>query len=420
MTDIFKGKAIAVQDLLDAKEEKARLIKGFLKENKTVVSLSVNMPGSVKNNQAAKVFFNAGIQVCDLYRIASNGKVLDRSSDLISGPRYIVGFDKFTAEEIKKATVSFEEKYPWTRMLDIDVYTKGGKQISREDIGLEPRKCLVCKKDAKICSSSAKHSEESLKKAITKLYKQAFCSLCANLCKNALVFEIGLTPKPGLVDLNNNGSHKDLDYDKLLTCAYYLIPSFEKFTECGQKNKSFASLRKLGLGIEQDFMKFTCGVNTFKGSLFAMSLICYAMGKTDSFDVKTICKTVKALAKPLLDEKDAGARKSAATGFKTVVNYALPLVNKLKKTFSTEQAYCLTLLGIISKTEDTNILRRSDRETLKLAQKKSKAVLMQVIKTKDMSKISELDSWFISKNISPGGSADLLELTYLFDTVSRT
>ena len=158
----------------------------------------------------------------------------------------------------------------------------------------------------------------------------------------------------------------------------------------------------------------TGNVNTHMGAIFAAALICYACGKLDSFNVDDVCDEVKNLSVNFSNEKHKGARKSASDGYKTVREFSLPLYKELLKDFPKNQALSLTLLGLISINEDTNILRRSNNQVLSQAQAESKSVLDTVRLTKDFDAVRDLDNWFIENNISPGGSADLLALTELF------
>ena len=70
------------------------------------------------------------------------------------------------------------------------------------------------------------------------------------------------------------------------------------------------------------------------------------------------------------------------------------------------------MLYYIANTEDTNIISRSDYETAE----KIKRVLKKFLDRKDYRKQLEilpaLDAYFVKHNISPGGSADMLALTY--------
>ena len=57
---------------------------------------------------------------------------------------------------------------PKARLLDIDVMDKDGT-VSRKELGLDARKCLICDDDAKVCARSQKHSMEELVARVDEL-----------------------------------------------------------------------------------------------------------------------------------------------------------------------------------------------------------------------------------------------------------
>ena len=110
-----------------------------------------------------------------------------------------------------------------------------------------------------------------------------------------------------------------------------------------------------------------------------------------------------------------GARGEALSGYATVLKTALPILKEeLKKGRSVNDAGVITLLSIIATSEDTNIVNRSSYEEMKELQARIRNVLKE--KAHDthelLSYAKELDAEMIRRNISPGGSADLLALTY--------
>lgn len=414
MNDIFSGKSISLNELLDAKESRANRQKELLENCDVLVCLTVNMPGDIKLNKASQLFFSEGLALFRGLEQSFQAVFNFKENNLVTGPEYYLGLSGVDASVIKGCTVGIENFYSWTRMLDIDVFSKDGKALSRDSLNLPERKCFVCENDAKICSSSRAHSDEEIKNKITELYKDAFAFKCGRLCANALMTEAHCTPKPGLVDENNNGSHKDMNLSLFEQSAFALVPFFEQFARCGIENKPFSVLRETGKLAEKKMFEATGNVNTHMGAIFAAALICYACGKLDSFNVDDVCDEVKNLSVNFSNEKHEGARQSASDGYKTVREFSLPLYKELLKDFPKNQALSLTLLGLISINEDTNILRRSNNQVLLQAETKAKAVLEEVRQTKNFDTIKDLDAWFIENNISPGGSADLLAITELF------
>ena len=102
-----------------------------------------------------------------------------------------------------------------------------------------------------------------------------------DLAVKALVYELATTPKPGLVDKENNGAHKDMDYEMFKKSASSLRNCFEQCTLAGlehEKGPLAFRLRKIGLAGEKEMFKVTGGVNTHKGLVFSLGIICAAIG----------------------------------------------------------------------------------------------------------------------------------------------
>ena len=78
--------------------------------------------------------------------------------------------DLTAAKKAKEIAVNIEEGIPEGRILDIDIIVQI-KTISRSDLGLPPRTCLLCSRPAKECARDRSHSYEELRTATEKLIK---------------------------------------------------------------------------------------------------------------------------------------------------------------------------------------------------------------------------------------------------------
>ena len=98
----------------------------------------------------------------------------------------------------------------------MDVLDQEGKSVSRTSMSFPQRRCLVCGKDAKLCARSRAHSVEELQSRIAMLIDAYFrdkeADRFASCACRALLYEASVTPKPGLVDRCNSGSHTDMDF----------------------------------------------------------------------------------------------------------------------------------------------------------------------------------------------------------------
>ena len=264
----------------------------------------------------------------------------------------------------------------------------------------------------------------------------------ATLATKALLYEVSISPKAGLVSRLSNGSHKDMNFytfiDSSLALHNYFLNCFdygqEKLFSCPN---FFKDLREVGKVAEKEMYEATKGINTHKGTIFSMGILLAVLGvhlkENKEIDLKILSEKIKEMCKPLLNElEDAdsistygekaykeyhltGARGLAISGYEIVL---LDGINKLKnfcKTLDFETACILLLFYYMSVLDDTNIVNRANIAILKEVQILSKELFEENKKTLEKESIknsmSKLNDIFIEKNISAGGSADLLILT---------
>ncbi len=251
-----------------------------------------------------------------------------------------------------------------------------------------------------------------------------------DLAVEALKLEASATPKPGLVDRANNGAHRDMDYPLFLKSAEALR---ECFRLCGEAGTDGQKLRAIGLAGEKSMYEATNHVNTHKGLIFSMGTLCGALGYLMEQGAPFGEPQVKALwgatASGLLQQADTGmthgrqvyesagiggVRKEAAAGYPAVFETGLPALRAaLAEGCSFEKSMIRALLALMCVVEDSNVVYRGGEEGLAIIQKQAARILQE----RDLSMVETLDQICIEKNLSPGGSADLLALTtmlYLF------
>ncbi len=254
----------------------------------------------------------------------------------------------------------------------------------------------------------------------------------AKLARTALEREVLLTPKPGLVDAANSGAHRDMDKDTFLRSAAALEPWFLRMARAGRDlvprspSALLAGLRPLGLEAEADMYAATGGVNTHKGALFSLGLLCAAAGRLTAqgreVTPETLCDlaaqmTAGITARELQGREThglaaharygaKGVRGEAEAGFPSVRQLALPYLKQK------DGAY-LALLSLMAHVHDTNVLHRAGEEGLVWLQSRAKALLEDF----SLRQLEQLDRDCIEKNISPGGCADLLAIAFFLEGV---
>ena len=88
----------------------------------------------------------------------------------------------------------------------------------------------------------------------------------------------------------------------------------------------------------------------------------------------------------------------------------------IREGYSLNDAGIITLIYILASTEDTNLISRSSYEKMQEIKEQMKGLIAGGFEKKNYREILiQLDREFIRENLSPGGSADLLALTYFLD-----
>lgn len=261
-----------------------------------------------------------------------------------------------------------------------------------------------------------------------------FAKQLAQYAVDSLIEEVSLTPKPGLVDKAGSNSHQDMDWRLLVRSAKTLYPVFFTIAQCSYQQPISQEMREkiasIGRNGEELMLEETKGINTHKGAIWTLGLMTSVLAS----DCNTVeGKRIKSaeqllnLCGQLASYKDRNytvakitkgeylrrsyhvrsAAVEAAEGY--------PALKKvLQKPLYHRQDPALKLrewlLQLITILDDTCIISRSDFETLAIFKDLAKKVLdMQDLATESaINSYQELCSYAIKKNISPGGSADLL------------
>lgn len=269
------------------------------------------------------------------------------------------------------------------------------------------------------------------------------CNKISNAALKALLYEVSVSPKPGLVDRFNNGSHTDMDMFTFIDSSVALNTYFYDCAQITLDNHNlsyddlFKLLRKRGIQADEDMLSSTKNINTHKGAVFSIGLLASAAALTymnyekfDSdkifFEAGEICRHSFLKDFDNIDYNNKtngeniylkhgikGIRGEAASGFPTIRNQSLPFLYSLENTNLSFNDKCiLTLIKIMSVADDTNIVSRGNVDSLSYVKEKSKSILDMPLDSQ-IKEVHEFDKDLISKNLSPGGSADLLAATLM-------
>ena len=161
---------ISLSELLDSRERRAAHQKMLMNAyGGLLISMTLNIPGSVKDRPSYRRVLEIGMERL-LANIPQEAIVWKEQMFLPTGPEayMIIREDAFSAEDLKRLTVSLEDADDLGRLMDIDVLTGNGG-ISRADLGIHDRKCLICDNRAKLCARSQRHSIEDLLQKIEQI-----------------------------------------------------------------------------------------------------------------------------------------------------------------------------------------------------------------------------------------------------------
>lgn len=429
--------------MLTARENRARRQQALLEEYRCpLICFTMNIPGPVKNSALIRRSFRWGLASLE---------------EKLTGIRYraiseeVTGCEAFLAVEedpqmLKQICMLTEEETPLGRLFDMDVLTVTGEKLERPF----PRSCIVCGTPGRGCASRRLHSLEELTRTVRQIMEVHFVDedsrRIARLAVESLLQEVHTTPKPGLVDGRNSGSHTDMDVRTFTASAEALEPYFRTCFLFGRKTarktpeETFSMLRRAGIGAEKEMYRVTGGVNTHKGAIFTLGLLCGSIGRVWNpegvFDTEKILKECTLMGEcciredfghPVIPETAGeklyagqgitGIRGEAAAGLPSVRNIGLPVFRRcLTEGYSENDAGAITLLHLIAGVEDTNLYHRGGKAGAAWA----KAAAETLLPRPAMARIAELDEAFMERNLSPGGCADLLAATLFLHKLDKT
>lgn len=450
----LQGQEIALEQLLAARETRTLLQQQCLKKyNRTVLSLTLLAVGGVKKNELLDYVFEKALQNLTALFTELNIRPIKAFIRPLETGHEALFVLPVEAARLKKATMQLEDSSPLARLWDIDVIAADGRLLSRTEFDFPPRPCLICSDNAKVCARSRKHGfEEIYAEMQRRVQADYFAEQIGEAVYRALISEARLSPKPGLVDGITNGAHKDMNLQTFERSATALRPFFAQFVLAGMASAGLSEsdvlprIRPLGGEAEKAMLRATGNVNTHKGAIFAFGLVCAAIGRIyanhDETSVERICRLVADFTQGLTAELErypahlaetagvrlyrefglTGARGEAESGF-AIVRQNLSMFERFE-TESFEYQLLIMLLILMAENQDTNVVHRGGMAGLIFVQQRARALLEQQKKqlnpTALYDALTAFDADCIERNLSPGGSADLLALTIFFRSLQRT
>jgi len=376
-----------------------------------------------------------------------------------AGPVF-VWLDPNVAATTKGELVAIEERLDGGRLLDLDVYDREGRQIGRRDLGLPPRECLLCRAPAVDCARVERHDPKALANAAATIAGRAphagsaagssFARVVvppdsddaavpdlgtleprrlARALAAAAATELRLTPKPGLVDLADTGSHPDLSYDAM-ELSVALLPRY--FTELVEARLSGAGLEAcVGIGREAESRMFAvAGANTHKGFIFLAGLLLLA-ACDGARTPRALREAVASIASAFFQRAAArghlssvtapgpatrvrGVATEALAGLPSVFDVAQPaLAVAIANRADLQIASHLAMSRLMQTVDDTTSVRRCGEAGLARIRRDGRT-LESLIARHDESHLPVVAAWnrdYRSEHLTMGGVADLLAIS---------
>ena len=436
-----EGRAVALDDILAARDARVARQQALLQQGGMLLSLTLVAPGAVKRSPLLDAIFAAALDA--IRPLVDDARARIEAVD-DSGHHALYLLDG-EARDWKTRMLALENRAPLARLWDIDIIGGDGVAVSRRDLGLPPRRCLICDDDAKTCARERRHDIAALHADIARRYRlHQQAQSIADTMRQALITEATLTPKAGLVDAAHNGGHHDMNLALFLRSADAIAPYLG---DCAATGMTFAghpaspallaAIRPIGLAAEAAMRAATGGVNTHKGAIFAFGLTAAALGKRLAeqhaatladvqADVRALCAEILAeLRQGDCDSAGkrgyarhgiSGARGEAASGFATVSAHALPLYQQeLAADGNERRALLAALVALYAANDDSTTLARVGLDGLRAHQHWARTLLADRATLADEARLSDAIAAYArncaAKRLSAGGSADLLALT---------
>lgn len=250
------------------------------------------------------------------------------------------------------------------------------------------------------------------------------------LALKSLITEVSLYPKPGLVDPIDSGSHNDMDYHTFLDSCFALVPGFYEYYEAGHLHKGspselFDKIRSIGMNNEKEMFDATGGINTHKGANFLFGVVLAAIAYKEEPDILELRQTIMEMTQGLVSQEltsleefkthgekmykrygYAGIRGEVENGLPNVFEVALPILQENTTQEAFDTTIKKTLLKLIATNDDANMLKRGGLSGLQYGKELANTSYDSID-----DHLNFMNTQFVKRNLSPGGSADLLALS---------
>jgi len=418
--------------ILSAREARLHAIqKAFgLDRSRVILSIKANIPGPNKRISEAyllvRLFFNRVRSMIE----SSNHEFID-SDD---GPYVLMIALGVDAVALKRSFVELEENHPLGPFIDLDVFDEPKASLSRVDLGYPLRTCYLCDRNAHDCIRNQRHDLKDLLKVVKSAVENHLMEETLKCINEAIIMELDLDEKFGLVTKSSSGSHEDMDYDLMVMAKDAILPFFKELFELGYRSSSQSNLlekaRPIGLRAEQAMFDVTGGINCYKGIIFLIGLITISFGRVlrRNEPIAMIFSNIETIAFEIMDDfkqKDGSFgiqayHEHGIEGIRGEAKRGLPSVRKAYELIRNERVLTtqhlrLLLKELIIMADDTVLLKRSKTLENYYGIKEQ----MKNLDTRERSEVEAFTEKAIEMNLSFGGAADLMVATIFIHLIAK-
>jgi triphosphoribosyl-dephospho-CoA synthase len=263
--------------------------------------------------------------------------------------------------------------------------------------------------------------------------RRAFAREVARLAVASLHAELCLYPKPGLVSPVDSGSHDDMDAGTFMRSMFALRHYFRQICLAGWDDVPFAQLKQLGIAAEAAMLKTTRGINTHRGAIFSVGMLCAAAGRARAQGTPLVPHTLRAAmlirwggelaahagaaSSPSNGLRVAaryavsGAREEGALGLPSVFEVGLPVLLAARaRGASVTEERVDTLYTLMAHISDSNVYHRAGPQGAQIVRDHAERFLASggTASADWLARAIATHQVFMRHRLSPGGAADLL------------
>ncbi|MGN0268017.1 MAG: [citrate (pro-3S)-lyase] ligase [Lachnospiraceae bacterium] len=170
----LKQRKVTVPQMMQARDDRADRQREIIKKwNHPVICFMLNIPGEIKTSEEYLWAFQKGKKRILEKLKEQNIRILEQNSlEPVTGYEFYLAIDE-SADHLKRLMIKLEDEDMLGRLFDIDVIDSTGKKISRSDLEMPMRKCILCDQEAHVCSRSRTHTVEELIQYIAEIIHKA-------------------------------------------------------------------------------------------------------------------------------------------------------------------------------------------------------------------------------------------------------